>query len=64
MMSAKKEIAIGETGQRANSGNKTIWLRRGAFIALIAALVAVTTTVLIIGGTEPANAGFLGIPCW
>ena len=63
-MSAKKEIAIRETEQRANSGNKTIWLRRGAFIALIAALVAVTTTVLIIGGTEPGNAGFLGIPCW
>ena len=63
-MSAKKEIAIRETGQRANGGNKTIWLRRGAFIALIAALVAVTTTVLIIGGTEPGNAGFLGIPCW
>ena len=63
-MSAKKEIAIRETEQRANNGNKTIWLRRRAFIALIAALVAVTTTVLIIGGTEPANAGFLGIPCW
>ena len=63
-MSAKKEIAIRETEQRANSGNKTIWLRRGAFIALVAALVAVTTTVLIIAGTEPANAGFLGIPCW
>ena len=63
-MSAKKEIAIRETEQRANSGNKTIWLRRGAFIALVAALVAVTTTVLIIAGTEPANAGFLGSPCW
>ena len=63
-MSAMKEIAIRETGQRANSGNKRIWLRRGAFIALVAALVAVTTTVLIIGGTEPANACFLVIPYW
>ena len=56
-MSAKKESAIRETEQRPNSGNKTIWLRHGAF-------VAVTTTVLIIGGTEPANACFLGTPCW
>ena len=63
-MSARKEIAIRETEQCPNSGNKRIWLRRGAFIALVAALVAVTTTVLIIGGTEPANAGFLVIPYW
>ena len=43
-----------------DGGNKKIWLRRGAFVALIAAIAVVTTTVVIIGGSEPANACFLG----
>ena len=63
-MSTKNEIAVRETEQPADGGNRKIWLRRGALVSLIAALVAVTTTVVIIGGSEPANACFLGIPCW
>ena len=63
-MSTKNEIAIQETEQRGDGGNKKVWLRRCVFIALIAAIVAVTTTVVLIGGSEPANACFLGIPCW
>ena len=63
-MSTRKEIATQENEQRLDGGNKKIWLRRGAFVALIAAFVAVTTTVVLISGSEPANACFLGIPCW
>ena len=63
-MSTRKEIAIQETEQRMDGGNKKIWLCRGAFVALIAAFVAVTATVVLISGSEPANACSLGIPCW
>ena len=63
-MNTRKEIAIQETKQRANGGNRKVWLRRGVFVALTAAAVAITTTVVLAGGSEPANACFLGIPCW
>jgi hypothetical protein len=63
-MSTKERTANGENGHRVDGGNDKIWLYRGALIALIAAVVTVTTTVVLIGGSEPANAGFLGIPCW
>ena len=63
-MRTQENAANREIEQRMDGGNKKIWLRRGAFVALIATFVAVTTTVVIIGGSEPANACFLGIPCW
>ena len=63
-MSTRNEIAIRETQLHAVGGNKMIWLRRGAFVALIAAIVAVTTTVVLVGGAQSANAClFCGIPC-
>jgi hypothetical protein len=63
-MSTKERAANRKSGHRVDDGNEKTWLYRGAFIALIAAIVTVTTTVVLIGGSEPANAGFLGIPCW
>ena len=52
-----QEIAADrKTERRIDGGDKKLWLRRGAFVALIAAIVAVTTTVIVVGGSEPANA--------
>ena len=63
-MRTQENAANRKTEQRLDGGNKKIWLRRGAFVALIAAIAIVTTTIVTIGGSEPANACFLGIPCW
>jgi hypothetical protein len=63
-MSTKERAANRMSEHRVDGRNEKTWLYRGAFIALIAAIVTVTTTVVLIGGSEPANAGFLGIPCW
>ncbi|MDD9991145.1 MAG: hypothetical protein OXP75_05065 [Rhodospirillales bacterium] len=63
-MRTQENAANRETEQRMDGGNKRVWLRRGAFVALIASVVAVTTTVVLIGGSEPANACFFGIPCF
>ena len=55
-MRTQENAANRETGQRMDGGNRKLWSRRVAFVALIAAVVAVTTSVTIVGGSEPANA--------
>ena len=55
-MRAQENAANRETEQRIDGGNKRIWLRHGAYVGWIGALVAVTTTVVIIGGSEPVSA--------
>ena len=55
-MRTQENTANRKTERRIVGGDKKLWLRRGAFVALIAAVVAVTTTVTIVGGSEPANA--------
>ena len=60
-----QERAISHTnGQHVETRNRKVRLRHAAFIALIAAVAAVTTTVVMIAGSEPAHACLLpGIPC-
>ena len=63
-MNTQEKAPARMVGQRMEGGEKRSRLPHGAIIALIGAIAVVTTTVILIGGTEPANACFLGIPCW
>ena len=60
-----QERAISHTnGHHAETRNRKVRLHHAAFIAFIAAIAAVTTTVVMIAGSEPAQACLLpGIPC-
>ena len=63
-MNTREQATTRKSGQRAASGNRKIRLRHVAFAAFIAAIAVVTTTVVMIGGSEPAHACLLpGIPC-
>ena len=63
-MNTREQATTRKMGQRAASANGKIRLRHVAFAAFIAAIAAVTTTVVMIGGSEPAHACLLpGIPC-
>ena len=63
-MNTQGQATSSKNGQRAESGNRSFRLRHAAFIAVIAAIAIVTTTVVMIGGSEPAHACLLpGIPC-
>ena len=60
-----QERAISHTnGQHGRSRIDKVRLRHAAFIAAIAAIAVVTTTVAMIAGSEAAHACLLpGIPC-
>ena len=63
-MNTREQATTRKTGQRAASGNRKIRLRHVAFVAIIGAIAAVTTSVVLIGGSAPAQACLLpGIPC-
>lgn len=63
-MNTQLQATTRENGQRADSGNRNVRLRTAAFVAVIAAIAMVTTTVVMIGGSAPAHACLLpGIPC-
>ena len=61
-MSTQEKAATQETEQQVDGGNWKIWLRCGAFVAMVSAVAVVTATVVMIGGSEPANACLLGVP--
>ena len=63
-MTSQENAANRETEQRMDGGSKRLWLRRGAFVALIGAVATVITSAAMIGGSAPVNACLLGIPCW
>ena len=63
-MNTQEQATTRMNGQHSESGNRNVRLRRGAAIAVIAAIAAVTTAVVMIGGSAPAQACLLpGIPC-
>ena len=63
-MNTQEQAIACTNGQRSDSGSRNVRLRAAAFIAIIAAIAIVTTTVVMIGGSAPAHACLLpGIPC-
>ena len=63
-MNTREQATTRKSGQRGAGGSGKIRLRHVAFAAFIAAIAVVTTTVVMIGGSEPAHACLLpGIPC-
>lgn len=63
-MNTQMQATACTNGERADSGSRNVWLRTAAFVAVIAAVAMVTTTVVMIGGSAPAHACLLpGIPC-
>lgn len=63
-MNTQLQATARTNGERADSGRRNVRLRTAAFVAVIAAIAMVTTTVVTIGGSAPAHACLLpGIPC-
>ena len=63
-MNTQEQATARKEGQCPESANRKVRLRHVAFAAFIAAIAVVTTTVVMIGGSEPAHACLLpGIPC-
>lgn len=63
-MNTQMQAIARRNEQRRDSGCRNVRLRTAAFIAVIAAIAVVTTTVVMIGGSAPAQACLLpGIPC-
>lgn len=60
-MNTQEQGITRKNDQRVDSANRNMWLRGAAFVAVVA---VVATTVVMIGGSEPAHACLLpGIPC-
>ena len=63
-MNKQEQATACNNGQRTESGNRKIRARHIAFAALVAAIAVVTTTLVMVAGSEPAHACLLpGIPC-
>ena len=63
-MKSQQQPTDRNNGQGAENGNRSVRMRRAVFAAAVAAVAVVATTVVLIGGSEPAHACLLpGIPC-
>ena len=63
-MNTQERATTRKNGQRAESANRKLRLRHAVAVAIIAAIAVVTTTVVMVGGSEPAHACLLpGFPC-
>ena len=63
-MNMQEQAIASSNGQQGGSRSRNVRLRTATFVAIIAAIAVVTTTVVMIGGSAPAHACLLpGIPC-
>ena len=63
-MKTQQQATDRNNAQRADNGSRRVRMRQAAFAVAVAAVAIAATTLVMIGGSEPAHAClFPGIPC-